>query len=235
MTGVQTCALPICKSSPAQAAAARANGAKSQGPTTPEGRAKLGGNRMTHGFRAASVSLANENRADYDAHLDEYLKRYAPIDKVETDLVGLCALNMWHLMRMNSIEVSLFDLEMSGLDAEMSRDFKTIDEWGRLALAFKKSAGDNALELLRRYKSSAERAYHRSFQALEQIKKDRATAVPTAVATLEAPKDNSAAETQAPPQPAAQQPVTPTAQPAKPALCPRPINASATLPLKDAA
>ena len=228
------------KSSPAQAAAARANGAKSLGPTTPEGRAKLGGNRMTHGFRAASVSLANENRADYDAHLDEYLKRYAPIDKVETDLVGLCALNMWHLMRMNSIEVSLFDLEMSGLDAEMSRDFKTIDEWGRLALAFKKSAGDNALELLRRYKSSAERAYHRSFQALEQIKKDRATAVSTSVPSLEAPKEdapkeNSAAETQAPPQPAAQQPVTPTAQPAKPALCPRLINTSATLPLKDAA
>ena len=159
------------KSSPAQAAAARANGAQSIGPTTPEGKAKLGGNRLTHGFRASSVSLINEDPAAFTAHLDQYLSRYQPIDKTETDLVGLCAVNMWQIMRITSIESALFNLEICGIEDALRRDYTDMDEWGRLALAFKKSSGDNALELLRRYKATAERAYHRAWKALEEIKR----------------------------------------------------------------
>ena len=159
--------------SAAQSSASRANGAKSQGPATSAGKAKVSSNRMSHGFRANNIPLANENREAYTTHHEAYIARYTPIDKVEDDLVGLLATNMWQLMRINSMEVALFDLEMAALEPEIARDYKTMDEYGRLALAFKKSAGDNALELLRRYKSTAERAYHRALQAIEQIQKDR--------------------------------------------------------------
>lgn len=133
--------------SPSQAAAARANGAQSTGATTPEGKARLGGNRLVHGFRATSVSLVNEDASAYTDHLDQYLKRYNPIDKTEHDLVGLCAVNMWHLMRITSIETALFDLEICGLEDELRRDYTNMDEWGRLALAFafKNTAGDHIL------------------------------------------------------------------------------------------
>ena len=157
----------------AQTNASRTNGSKSLGPVTVEGKAKVKSNRLAHGFRATTVPLATEDRAAYATHHDAYIARYNPIDKVEHDLVGLLATNMWQVMRMTSIEVALFDIEICGIEDELRRDWVGMDEWGRLALAFKKSAGDNALELLRRYKSTAERAYHRALQAIEDIHRNR--------------------------------------------------------------
>ena len=44
-----------------------------------------------------------------------------------------------------------------------------MDQYGRPALAFKTSAGDQDPELVLRYKTRAERSYHRSLQAIKQI------------------------------------------------------------------
>ena len=177
------------KRSPGQAEQSRINGAKSQGPITPEGKQAISQNHMTHGFRSTTISIHSEDRAAYDAHLNAYFTRYTPVDKVEEDLVGLLASNMWQLMRNNSIEVALFDLEIAALDQDIDSKYQAMDQFGRLALAFKKSAGDNALELLRRYKATAERAYHRAFQALEQLQKERKSTVEnlSAVRTQETP------------------------------------------------
>jgi hypothetical protein len=81
----------------AQIAASRANGALSVGRKSPEGIAKSALNSITHGFRAKFIALNNENREAYTAHLDAYIARYSPADKVEDDLVGLLATNMWQL------------------------------------------------------------------------------------------------------------------------------------------
>ena len=159
---------------PAQIAASRINGAKSKGPITAAGKAIVAGNPITHGFRAESVTLANEDAATYNTLLDNYLRRYAPKDQVESDLVGLLASNMWQVMRCTSIEVALFNLAVTGLnDEKIAAQFNDMDECGRLAIAFKQDHKEHALELLRRYKSTAERAYHRALQAIEQISKDR--------------------------------------------------------------
>src|SRR5450432_3317700 len=99
---------------------------------------------MVHGFRSNSITLSNEDPIAYDHHLDAYLTRYTPIDKTEEDLVGLLASNMWQFMRINSIELSLFELEIAGVVACDEAKFDGMDEYGLLALAFKKSAGDNA-------------------------------------------------------------------------------------------
>ena len=159
--------------SAAQTAASRANGARSLGPITDPGKCKISKNRMSHGFRSGAITLNNEDRQAYDEHLDAYLRRYQPVDKVEEDLVGLLASSMWHIMRNNSVELALLELEISGIDEDLHGRFEAMDQYGRLALAFKKSAGDNALELLRRYKTTSERAYHRALQALESMRKDR--------------------------------------------------------------
>jgi len=163
---------------PAQIEASRANGAKSHGATTPEGKAATCGKRMTHGFRSNCITLSTEDQNAYDDHLDAYLARYTPADKTEQDLVGLLAANMWQIMRNNSIEVALFELEISGVAFHIEGKFEDMDQYGILALAFKKFAGDNAFELPRRYRTTAERAYHRAFQALEQIQKDRKSQPP---------------------------------------------------------
>jgi hypothetical protein len=186
----------------AQIAASRANGAKSNGPITPEGKIVSCWNRMTHGFRSNAITLVSEDANAYDRHLDAYLARYTPIDKTEEDLVGLLASSMWQVMRNNSIEVALFELEITGVNEEIEGGYEHMDQYGRLALAFKKSAGDNALELLRRYKTTSERAYHRALQAIEDIQKNRKPANPPAAITEEKEeKKESTVRTQEKPKP----------------------------------
>jgi len=76
-------------------------------------------------------------------------------------------------MRYRSIELALFELELAGIISDLDPGVKRIDQYGLLAMAFKRSAGDNAFELLRRYKTTSEHSYHRALQALEQIQKSR--------------------------------------------------------------
>jgi hypothetical protein len=218
------------KRSPAQADQSRINGSKSHGPITPQGKCKVSKNRMAHGFRAKSIALCNEDKEVYDKHLDAYLARYTPADKVEEDLVGLLASSMWQLMRNNSIEVALFDLEMTGVNDDIEAKFVTMDQYGRLALAFKKSAGDNALELLRRYKSTAERAYHRALQALEEIHKSRKPQQPETFSAVQTPDSApepisqppnpepiaTAAATEIPPEPEKPRPILLSSRPDHP-------------------
>ena len=116
--------------SDAQIDASRTNGANP----------KASHNRVTHGFRSSSIPLSTEDRPAYDHQLQSYLDRYNPIDQVEEDLVGLLASNMWDVKRLKSIETALFDLAMLDADEEIHKDFTKMDEWGRLALAFKNSS-----------------------------------------------------------------------------------------------
>ena len=165
----------------------RVNGSKSNGPSSPAGKQASKEANMVHGFRSSTIAIHSEDKEAYDAHLDSYLARDQPIDKVESDLVGLLAVNMFQIMRITSIEAALFDLEIALMDAEADDTFDRMDNYGRLALAFKKSAGDNVLDLLRRYKTTAERAYHRALQAIETIKKERPAQQPVPAPASEKP------------------------------------------------
>ena len=49
---------------------ARANGAQSRGPVTPQGRAASSRNSLRHGFTAASMVLPTESRQDFQSPLD---------------------------------------------------------------------------------------------------------------------------------------------------------------------
>ena len=158
---------------PAQQAASRANGAQSTGPTSENGKHTAQTNRIVHSFRAETMALATEDHPAYTEHRDAYIARYAPQDKVELDLVGLLATNMWQVMRMNAVEVALFDIQVCYLTPQFRINEAALDEAGRLALAFKRSAGDNVFELLRRYKATAERAYHKALKSLEELIRNR--------------------------------------------------------------
>ena len=51
---------------------ARANGAKSRGPITPEGRAKSARNSIRHGLRAKSIVLTTESKEEFRSLLYSY-------------------------------------------------------------------------------------------------------------------------------------------------------------------
>ena len=75
---------------------ARENGAKSQGPTSDEGKEKCARNAITHGERAQalklivpphSACLANEDRQAFYKLYDNLIAKYRPADETEQMVV----------------------------------------------------------------------------------------------------------------------------------------------------
>jgi hypothetical protein len=71
-----------------KAAAARANGALSQGPVTPEGKARSSQNAITHGIFAQVVVLPGESEEAFLHTVRSYCDRFKPVDDVERDLAA---------------------------------------------------------------------------------------------------------------------------------------------------
>src|SRR5687767_12832283 len=67
--------------------ASRANGAKSLGPKTTEGKCRASQNALRHGMAAETLVLTNESRSRFEALLAAYIERFQPRDEVEADLI----------------------------------------------------------------------------------------------------------------------------------------------------
>src|SRR5215471_2304271 len=63
---------------PKQAAASRANGAKSRGPVTPEGKAISSRNALKYGLYAESHIIPGEDSTDFDALVESFHQLYGP-------------------------------------------------------------------------------------------------------------------------------------------------------------
>jgi hypothetical protein len=149
---------------------ARANGAKSKGPKTPEGKAASSQNAITHGLTANFTVLSNESEDDFQRLLDSYVDRYEPSDPVEMELVQTMAITRWRLRRLGNLESSLLNNEVVKSAAEVDMEWATIPDDERLALAFRKLAEESkALALLMRYEASLNRAYERAVKQLELL------------------------------------------------------------------
>src|SRR3954471_16266180 len=119
-----------------QKQASRVNGAKSQGPKTEEGKARSSRNGTKHNLCGASVVLlSTENPDDYLYHFESYMRRFQPIDKVETDLVAKLIAASWRERRIDLMESSLAEVEMLRQATAIAKEFKTIDEHVRHTLA----------------------------------------------------------------------------------------------------
>jgi hypothetical protein len=153
---------------------ARANGAKSHGPVTPEGRAASSRNSLRHGFTAGSVVLPTESQEDFQALLDSYTDQFDPQGGVEMDLVQTMAAARWRLRRICSIETTLLDKEMTRNAKDIRREFNNPDDAGRLAWVFRDLADHGqSLALLMRYEGALNRSYDRAFKQLILLQSTR--------------------------------------------------------------
>src|SRR6266403_889354 len=92
--------------------AARANGAKSHGPITEQGRKTSSMNALKHGLTARTVVLSNENHDEYTALLESYVEDLQPAGPVEMDLVLEIVNAKWQQRRLSNIESRLFEQHM---------------------------------------------------------------------------------------------------------------------------
>jgi hypothetical protein len=172
--------MPTKSTSSTKSKTARANGAKSRGPITPEGRARSSRNSVRHGLatRAAalpptSVVLPAESAADFQRLLDSYLDEFAPASPVEVELVETMAAARWRLRRLAAIETTLLGNEIERSARSIENDFERLgrhpDEADRLACAFRDLSDGQTLNLLIRYEGALSRSYGRAFKQLQVL------------------------------------------------------------------
>jgi hypothetical protein len=158
----------------AQRAAARANGAKSNGPTTEEGKAKSALNAVRHGLLAGTLVLRTESQAKFLAVLNGYLDDYHPEGQTENDLVEAIAAAKWQEQRCWTLITALVDIRMDRMEQEIAAEFTQMDNATRTALAFVKEADQAVgLALLNRYAARHSREWHRAVDKLRTIQKER--------------------------------------------------------------
>jgi hypothetical protein len=87
----------------------RLNAQKSTGPKTPEGKAKVAQNAVTHGLTAFRPVLANENPEEYTLFRDDFIRRHTPIGILEESLAHRAADTLWRLQRAQDYETAVLN------------------------------------------------------------------------------------------------------------------------------
>jgi len=150
---------------------ARANGAKSRGPVTPEGLAKSSRNSLRHGLSAKSVVLPAESQEQFQLLLDAHIRQFQPAGDVEMDLVEAMAVARWRLRRIWAIETSLLANELVRRAEDIDDEFDEMTGEDRLAWVFQEMAnGGQSLALLARYEGNLNRAFDRAFKQLNILR-----------------------------------------------------------------
>jgi hypothetical protein len=152
-------AVPV---SNARGEASRQNGAKSRGPKTKAGRARLAQDALKHGMRAQKyLVLPDEDGAEFAALEAALVAELAPVGALQAVLARRVAVAAWRLARADRIEAELFD-ERRGAD-------------GGLGLALIRDGnGPRSFETLLRYRGAAMAEFWRALRTLKALQAEQA-------------------------------------------------------------
>ena len=142
---------------------ARANGARSHGPVTAEGKQRSAQNAMRHGLLARCVVLDNEAREGFDALFELHLDRLQPADGVEFGFIEEMVSSYWRMRRAWAIETRLLQKRLD--------DQPGADELSRLAGAFENLAASQSIGLIHRYETRLHCMYQRALKNLLLLRK----------------------------------------------------------------
>jgi hypothetical protein len=166
-----------------QQQASRADGRKSRGPTTTEGKLASSRNAITHGMLSATIVLKGESTDRFLGLLAALLEEFQPQTPFEESLIENMAVARWRQMR-------IWGMEKAGMEHEMRRQFEMSNSTAsdpsgdgdassvaatRAALAFRTLSDDSrSLELINRYDSRYDRQYYRAHRRFVETR-DRRT------------------------------------------------------------
>jgi hypothetical protein len=135
----------------------RANGAKSHGPITPEGKQKSSRNSLQHGILARHVVLDDENAEAFDGLVTGLVAEFSPQTPAQLALVETMAVARWRLGRIWCIERETLQSEIEKHDPD------PITYPARAALGFRDLANNSTtLDLLSRYEFRFDRQFARA-------------------------------------------------------------------------
>src|SRR5712692_3962741 len=136
----------------AKLAANRRNAQKSTGPRTPEGKARVRLNALKHGLTAKHAPITPEEAAEFDTLLADFRSDLRPTNPLEDSRVLEIATSLWHMRRLQRIEVQVFN-------RFRANDFRSISPLDRLS----------------RQEARHQRSFYRALHALDHLRIQKMT------------------------------------------------------------
>jgi hypothetical protein len=162
---------------------ARANGAKSRGPTTAEGKEKSSRNALKHGLTASSgnILLDSEDPDEFEEIFNKLLGIHEPARPAEKDLVEEMGVARWRIRRIRTIETGLLNAEI----LTQAANSDTPDPSVHLASAYRALSDDSrSLALASRYEARLQRTYDRAYKTLRELQQARKSEPPAQPHTM---------------------------------------------------
>lgn len=155
-----------------RAGQSRMNGAKSNGPVTPEGKAKSSRNATRIGLHAQSPAAFPEiEQQEFQGILARYMDEFKPSRVPEQDLVRQLAFNRFRYYRIQRMEAQAFEQSLSASAGGGFDD--SFDPGQPDALALRHLESRTPLfDLFQRALAALERTYLRTLKALDDRRRD---------------------------------------------------------------
>ena len=134
--------------------ASRANGARSRGPATPEGKRRSSQNAIRHGLLARCIVMKNESQTAFEALIAHHCDRLHPADAFEFGFIEEMAAAYWRMRRAWALETRIFENHAKAQPPG--------DEIDRMAAAFTDPATHPGLGLMHRYETRLHCIYQRA-------------------------------------------------------------------------
>ena len=147
-------------STPKQIAAARANGALSKGPVSPQGKRNSSRNSLRHGLLARTIVLEEESTDRFLELLHALMDEFQPSSATQLMLVETMAAARWRQLRIWGLQKVALDREIALQDPALG----TAEV--RATLAFNKSSPTFDPDLLLRYEVAFDRQFNRALKQL---------------------------------------------------------------------
>jgi hypothetical protein len=156
-------------STPKQIAASRANGARSKGPITPQGKRNSSRNSIRHGLLAETVVLEEEDTGRFFDLLHDFIGEHQLATPTETMLVETITVASWRRSRIWGMQKENFDHDIASCNVDT-------DSPALCATLALRSSPESirSHEVLLRYEVAFDRQISRSLARLLQLQDRRA-------------------------------------------------------------
>ena len=153
----------------------RANGAKSHGPKTPEGKEASSRNAIKHGMTARNTYILEcESKEEFQEFHAEHIAIHLPVTAPEKELVEQMAIARWRIRRFVNAETVLIDCEVIRNRDKVEKEFATTSCDVHVAMAIRSLADESrCLSLMSRYEARHQRTHDKAYAALRELQKAR--------------------------------------------------------------